>query len=645
MAAEIHKLQKNGVTIYPATTTNAVVDASTKKSLSENLIDLNIKAGLVNFVKEAPANNATFLFRNENSPIKLYNDKIYIRSNDNMAVGKQIVVAFRTSDGEKYSTIQSLSKDWILVEDPKSDLITKIYFANGVIGAGITVDIDIALNTGIPAVLFNNLIVQELGNSKEQVISQDFSTKTFGTKKEISDISGFDYQTVDGEYVFNNGNISSSSGTPYFRTDYVNIEGLKKIRTYIGTNVNLVGLAFYDTSKKFISGVNFNDFEYQSLVTIEVPENATYVVVSCFKSNREYFVLYGVGIASNIFSGLAAINNKINSMQKYEFGNLLDGYINSIVGNAQSATSYKMTDFISVNAKKLRVGISFSVQNVGFAFYDRNKKYISGFDGTSYSIGDIVDVDVPEDAFYFRTCAINKSVDKMVVYVSNYVNKLDSVNPCFYTETSLCRTYKNILCIGDSLTEGALDYKENGAVKEFKSPEYSYPGQLSALTGRKTTNKGDSGKTTKSWWEAHQEDDLSGSDCCIIALGRNDYESGRETTSEERHEYMGYIISKVRSDNPQIPIFVATLLNYYKGEGADGVNTDMRSIASENDCFLLDISKYGKLVSKVDNKSHCTAVGYSKLAEYYFRYISYIMEMEPEKFTNIQYVGTDKKWE
>ena len=35
MAAEIHKLQKNGVTIYPATTTDAVVDPFFKKNVSK----------------------------------------------------------------------------------------------------------------------------------------------------------------------------------------------------------------------------------------------------------------------------------------------------------------------------------------------------------------------------------------------------------------------------------------------------------------------------------------------------------------------------------------------------------------------------------------------------------------------------------
>ena len=43
MAAEIHKLQKNGVTIYPATTTDAVVDPDSRKTIKEIILDINLK--------------------------------------------------------------------------------------------------------------------------------------------------------------------------------------------------------------------------------------------------------------------------------------------------------------------------------------------------------------------------------------------------------------------------------------------------------------------------------------------------------------------------------------------------------------------------------------------------------------------------
>lgn len=337
---------------------------------------------------------------------------------------------------------------------------------------------------------------------------------------------------------------------------------------------------------------------------------------------------------------------ELETIQTLSLGTLEDGFINSKNGNEVSATSYKRTGFIHVQADKLKVAITFSVASVGFAFYDSRKKYISGFDYTGYSIGDLKEVEVPENAYYFRYCAINENVSKMLVRVPNYANAVSRVNtnPCFYDISSECRTFKKILCIGDSLTAGQFDYKENGTNKEFNDPDYSYPAFLKALTGRDITNAGDAGETTVSWYEIHQNDDLSGHDACIIMLGRNDYVAGRETTSEERAAAFANIITKVRNENPQIPIFISTLINYYKGSGADTMNTDIRTAATANNCYLLDISTYGKMVLADDAYSHCTAEGYCTLAEYFFHYISCIMHNNYTQFKTIQFVGTDRSF-
>lgn len=340
------------------------------------------------------------------------------------------------------------------------------------------------------------------------------------------------------------------------------------------------------------------------------------------------------------------VESDIQNLQKLNLGTLEDGFINSAYGSAIGATSYKRTGFIHVQADKIKVAITFSVASVGFAFYDSRKKYISGFDYTGYNVGDLKEVSVPENAYYFRYCAINANVSKMLVLIPNYANAVSRIdtNPCFYDLSSECRTFKKILCIGDSLTAGQFDYKEGGVTKEFNAPEYSYPSYLKAITGRDTTNAGGAGETTVSWYELHGQEDFSGHDACIIMLGRNDYVSGRETTSEERATAFANIIAKVRADNPQIPIFMATLINYYKGSGADAMNADIRAAATANNCYLLDIAAYGRMVLSDDAYSHCTAEGYYTLAEYFFRYISYVMHNNYTAFKTIQFVGTNRAY-
>jgi len=342
----------------------------------------------------------------------------------------------------------------------------------------------------------------------------------------------------------------------------------------------------------------------------------------------------------------SSVNAQIKTMQTLDLGKLEDGYINSASGRAMDATSYKRTGFVHVQANTLKVAITFGVASVGFAFYDSRKKYISGFDYTGYAVGDMRDVDVPENAYYFRYCAINAQASNMLVLIPNYANAVSRIdaNPCFYNLSSECRTFNKILCIGDSLTAGQFDYKEDGVTKEFNAPEYSYPAYLKALTGRDTTNAGDAGETTVSWYELHGQEDFSGHDACIIMLGRNDYVSGRETTSAERATAFANIIAKVRADNPQIPIFMATLINYYTGSGADAMNADIRTAATANNCYLLDIAAYGRMVLSDDAYSHCTAEGYCTLAEYFFRYISYVMHNNYTAFKTVQFVGTNRAY-
>lgn len=342
----------------------------------------------------------------------------------------------------------------------------------------------------------------------------------------------------------------------------------------------------------------------------------------------------------------ASVASDIKNMQTINLGTLESGYINSSTGGAPSADNYSRTTFIHVQADKLKVGISFNVASVGFAFYNSRKEYISGFDGIGKTVGSLYEVNVPEDAYYFRYCAINTYLDKMVVLVPNYANAINRIrtNPCYYTESEEVRTFNKILCIGDSLTAGQFDYKESGVTKEFNAPEYSYPTFLKAITGRDTTNAGDAGETTVSWYELHGQEDFTGHDACIIMLGRNDYGSGRDTTAEQRATAFANIIAKVRSDNPQIPIFLSTLINYYTGSGADAVNESIRTAATANNCYLLDISAYGKMKLSADAYSHCTAEGYYTLAEYFFRYISYIMHNNYTAFKTIQFVGTNRAY-
>lgn len=479
-------------------------------------------------------------------------------------------------------------------------------------------------------------------------------------EKEVNELSNIELgELVSGEY------ISSSDGSApsvdgYYRTDFLYIENISKLKIYVGSFVSTTGAAFYSSNSErtFVSGINFSDFSLGDIVEIDVPSDAKYFRICAFslaRAEKMFVAIASVPVAIQKTNGtIDGIKQSVltlqNNLTEINLGTLVDGFVNSAYGEFVEATSYKRTDYLRINATKIRTRITYSVSNVGIAFYDRNKRYIGGSDAGGTSIGGFKDIVVPDGTYYFATCAINAQVPNMLVLnmeLGDIINHLvpQSDNPCFYDGSSEARTFKKVLCIGDSLTEGRFDYTEDGVTTEFTDGDLSWPAFFAAIAGRKTTNKGDAGQTTKTWWQLHQNDDLSGHDACIIALGRNDYVPGRETTSEERIQYMTNIVNKVKEENPQIKIFISTMLNYYTGASADAVNADMRTIAGTlPDCYLVDISAYGKLIAPYDRYSHCTAVGYQKLGEYYFRYLSYIMINNPTDFKNVQFVGTNRTY-
>ena len=364
----------------------------------------------------------------------------------------------------------------------------------------------------------------------------------------------------------------------------------------------------------------------------------------CFYTGLSKIFTYSDAFKSEVNS---MIDTKRNPLIDITLGSLSNNYVNTIYGTITPADSYRMTDYIHVKGSKIYVVATTTASNVGVGFYDDAKRFISGADFDAYSVGDIVELTIPENAYYILYSGLATNASLMRMYIEKIADAVidDDINPCNWNRSQECRTFKKILCIGDSLTEGRFDYTDGGITKEFTDLDLAYPAILKAITGRDTTNAGDAGETTVSWYAAHSSDDLSGHDACIIQLGRNDYAGDNNVSSEDRIQAMNNIITKVKTENPQIKIFISTQINYYNYTGVSTINSDMATVVSNNtDCYLLDIYNNGNMVKKDDSYSHCTAVGYQLLAEYYFRYISYIMHNNYSDFKNVQFIGTNRSY-
>lgn len=222
--------------------------------------------------------------------------------------------------------------------------------------------------------------------------------------------------------------------------------------------------------------------------------------------------------------------------------------------------------------------------------------------------------------------------------------ELFSENPCDYKGNEF-QIFKKVLCIGDSLTEGTFDYFEGSTRRYFVDKDYSYPSILSALTGRTVVNKGFGGDTFHSWYERYKNDDLSGFDCAIIELGLND--STQNTTSADRLEYLGKIVSKLKSENNGIKIFISTIFKCYSNNNIPLVNADIISFANSTDnCYLMNVYENGHLEpNSAYVAGHLTVLGYQRLARDYYAYASKIISENMPAFQYVQYVGSDKNYQ
>lgn len=341
----------------------------------------------------------------------------------------------------------------------------------------------------------------------------------------------------------------------------------------------------------------------------------------------------------------------------YNLGALTEGYIAHNSGAESSATSYRRTDYIKLASDKLITTLCFS-DLAGLAFYDRNKVYISGVGRGDYALGDEVEISVPSNAVYFRTCALtaqaiilSAKIPSNIVDISTSLYEQigrgdESHNPCDYAGGEF-RAFKKCLCIGDSLTEGTFDYYENGTLKYFEDADNAYPAYLKAITGRENTNLGVGGDSTKTWYERHKDTDLSGYDCAIIALGLNDCAGDTpSTTSEERQTALTNIVNKLKNENNGIKIFISTVFKCYRGTLKEAMNADIAQFANATeDVYLMDVYTHGHIeYNSVYHAGHLTALGYERLARDFYNYASYIIHNNPEDFKFVQYIGSTKKY-
>lgn len=337
---------------------------------------------------------------------------------------------------------------------------------------------------------------------------------------------------------------------------------------------------------------------------------------------------------------------------------LEDKYI-STGGQVATTSNLYATDFCEISDDK-----PFYVQyayNGYYAYYNENKECIQYYglhQGEISDPQDITQLTPPSGAKYVRFSVYYTRISDAWLNVRNTYptgaiiwNVEGQIGShCDYRGNDMC-VFSKGLCIGDSLTEGTYNYNEGGTTQygTFKNGavlhDYSYPAKLSQMLGIDITNRGIGGQTSAEWWALMSTVDFSGHDFAIMQFGVNDVSRYGTWGSTSETAYDN-IINKLKTDNPNIKIYVATIIpsTVYTGTAYDNFSEAIRTyVASLNDAnvILADIAQYGHTGdSNAFNAGHLSAYGYWRLAQDYKNLISYLIYTNQMQYRQVQFIGT-----
>ena len=311
----------------------------------------------------------------------------------------------------------------------------------------------------------------------------------------LSKIKYGGYLTIDNEWV---------DDTRTYTTDFIRCDKISHINCLLGTPNANYNLLFYDINKTFIEGVALNVSTPDTIATKVIPKNVYYFKM-CFY-NTDMGIIYPSYIDDNI-----------------DYGEVINGYyISSSDGSRVSHSEASITDYLDISNYEFINYCSFKTGTTTYAFYDKNKIFISGGSLAGTNINH--KIEVPQIAKY--------------IIMSMYTDVIDS----FYLKANIRKTKKSVYdgktisILGDSISTYAgfipsnnrVFYPSNGITNVSQTWWYKL---IEALGMNILINNSSSGSN------ASGTDSLSGFSRCenlgtetenpdviIIYLGTNDFD-------------------------------------------------------------------------------------------------------------------------
>ena len=195
-----------------------------------------------------------------------------------------------------------------------------------------------------------------------------------------------------------------------------------------------------------------------------------------------------------------------------------------------------------------------------------------------------------------------EDVDKLV---SDLKDTIDASYKTTFTSNSYT-IFQSVGCIGDSYTAGYVYVDSEGVGHEYK--DYSWPAVMEKASGNKYYNYGLSGANAKTWQSRGGFDRINNRKCqaYLIGLGINDSsDTGNAlelgvtddigTDNDTFYAWYTKLIKRTHEINDKAYIICMTIGTKTSSTSEDyneAIRNIVNSLATENNCFLLDLHKY-----------------------------------------------------
>lgn len=362
---------------------------------------------------------------------------------------------------------------------------------------------------------------------------------------------------------------------------------------------------FTDADKEeFLAGVEAVRYVEQTLTPeqqAQARENIGAVNVSAFTNDAEY-----------VTNKAGLVNERLPSSI---YGWIEGYYCNYVNGLIAPVAHYAVTDYLEVssNWQKIKAYVRADGDLAGICFYNSAKGFVSGVqisdtDGAMF----LVECDIPVGAAYFcvttRLESINSAYVEVVKQVDGVLTRISALEALSDKTSAITYGYavSNVLCIGDSLTNGAYYAGEaNGLdIADGTAIAQNYPYYLSRMLHCRTTNAGTNGYSASDWYNRYINSyTYADFDTFIIWLGTNygctamptDAEisafvpdSSASAATANQALYLIKIIQTIQAANPSCHIVLGTVFGSKSDKATN--NDVVAQIAEKYGCQLVDMS-------------------------------------------------------